>query len=88
MSTRKEVILAAGGVQTPQILELSGIGSRDIIHSAGIHHIVENVRVGEQFVDHPVTILSYDLVNGETYLDLMTHGTVLSQASQKYRRGE
>lgn len=85
---QREIILAAGVVQTPQILELSGIGRPDVLQSAGLECIVENQRVGEQFVDHPVTALSYDLVDGEMSLDHMTQEAVMGEAMRKYGLGE
>ncbi len=88
VSARGEVILAAGVVQTPQILELSGIGRHDVLQSAGVQRIVESERVGEQFVDHPVTILSYDLVDGELSLDHMAQEAVIGEAIKKYGLGE
>ena len=88
VSAKREVILAAGVVQTPQILELSGIGKRDILQSAGLQCTIQNERVGEQFVDHPVTILSYNLVDGEISLDHMTQEAVIGEAMQKYGLGE
>jgi choline dehydrogenase-like flavoprotein len=48
----KEVILAAGGPMTPQILEISGIGSRTLLESHGIPIIVDNPIVGENLQDH------------------------------------
>lgn len=88
VSAKREVILAAGVVKTPQLLELSGIGRHDVLQSVGVQHIVENERVGEQFVDHPVTILSYDLVDGEMSLDRLTQEAVMGEAMQEYGRGE
>ncbi|KAF1995167.1 GMC oxidoreductase [Amniculicola lignicola CBS 123094] len=48
----KEYILAAGAVHTPQILELSGVGARDVLEGAGIKVIVELPGVGNNFQDH------------------------------------
>jgi choline dehydrogenase len=47
VKTRGEVILSAGSVQSPQILELSGIGSPALLSSLGIDIVVENPNVGE-----------------------------------------
>ncbi|KAI9057886.1 GMC oxidoreductase [Trametes sanguinea] len=41
VSARKEVILAAGAFQTPQILELSGIGNKEILSKHGIHTLLD-----------------------------------------------
>lgn len=49
---RAEVLLCAGVVQSPQILELSGIGRPEILQSAGIEVLHELPGVGENFQDH------------------------------------
>ncbi|KAI0324288.1 GMC oxidoreductase [Cubamyces sp. BRFM 1775] len=46
-TVRGEVVLAAGSLQTPQILELSGIGRADILQKHGIQQILELPGVGE-----------------------------------------
>ena len=48
----KEVILCAGAVATPQLLELSGIGRADILQQFGIPVLHELPAVGENFRDH------------------------------------
>ncbi|KAK4173805.1 putative GMC oxidoreductase [Triangularia setosa] len=49
---RKEVILAAGAIHTPQILQLSGIGPADLLRRAGIPVKVDLPGVGYNFQDH------------------------------------
>jgi alcohol oxidase len=50
---RKLVILSAGALSTPQILERSGIGSYAIISSLGIKNTVTDLPgVGENYQDH------------------------------------
>lgn len=44
---KEEVILAAGTVQSPQILELSGIGDKARLEKLGITSVVDNPNVGE-----------------------------------------
>lgn len=48
---RKEVILSAGTVETPLLLERSGIGRGDILHAAGIDTLVESPNVGERVIE-------------------------------------
>ncbi|KIK65197.1 hypothetical protein GYMLUDRAFT_160209 [Collybiopsis luxurians FD-317 M1] len=50
---RKEVILSAGTFQTPQLLELSGIGDKHHLESLGISPVIELPGVGENLQDHP-----------------------------------
>ena len=47
-----EVILCAGSVQSPQLLELSGIGSPKVLEAAGIEVKIENPAVGENLQEH------------------------------------
>lgn len=51
-NSRKEVILSAGSVKSPQILELSGIGNPLILERGGIVTKVVNTHVGENLQDH------------------------------------
>ncbi|CAI4219982.1 unnamed protein product [Parascedosporium putredinis] len=54
VSARKEVILAAGTIHTPQILQGSGIGAEALLESAGIELKVDLPGVGWNFQDHPL----------------------------------
>jgi choline dehydrogenase len=48
----REVVLAAGAVQSPQILQLSGIGPAALLRRHGIDVIVDAPEVGENLQDH------------------------------------
>jgi len=49
---RKEIVLAAGAIGSPQVLQLSGIGAGDILRSAGIDVLHEAPQVGANLQDH------------------------------------
>lgn len=55
VKAKKEVLVCGGSVNSPQILELSGIGSSAVLHKAGIETIVELPGVGENLNDHTAT---------------------------------
>lgn len=57
----KEVVLAAGTFNTPQILELSGIGNPDILAQHGIDVVHANPAVGENLQDHVRPGVSFEL---------------------------
>lgn len=44
---QKEVVVCCGAVKSPQCLELSGIGSADLLAQHGIEVFVDNKQVGE-----------------------------------------
>jgi choline dehydrogenase len=48
----REVILCGGSINTPQLLELSGIGDAQRLRSFGIETIHHNGHVGEHLQDH------------------------------------
>ncbi|KAG9235542.1 choline dehydrogenase-like protein [Amylocarpus encephaloides] len=60
---RNEVILAAGGIFTPQLLMLSGIGPKDILTAAKIPVKQDTPAVGANFQDHPQNAMSFTLTN-------------------------
>lgn len=49
---KKEVILSAGAISSPQILQLSGIGDKDLLNKLGIKTIHHNPAVGKNLQDH------------------------------------
>lgn len=48
----KEVVVSAGTVHTPQILQLSGIGPKAVLEEGGIDVLVDLPGVGQNFQDH------------------------------------
>lgn len=48
----RETVLCAGAVQTPQLLQLSGVGAPDWLAGCGVRPIVELPGVGENLQDH------------------------------------
>lgn len=55
----REVILCAGAIQSPQLLELSGIGDAARLQRLGIDVVVDRPAVGENLHDHLHTRLSF-----------------------------
>ena len=49
---KQEIILCAGSIQSPQILQLSGIGPASVLKEQGISVIVDSPEVGENLQDH------------------------------------
>src|SRR5690349_7936342 len=57
---RGEVLLAAGAIQSPQLLQLSGIGSAELLSRMGIPVVVPLEGVGENLQDHLQIRLGYE----------------------------
>ncbi|RPA74656.1 alcohol oxidase [Ascobolus immersus RN42] len=53
VKAKKGVILAAGALHTPQILQLSGIGNPKLLEPLGIKTVIDLPGVGENLQDHP-----------------------------------
>ncbi|KAJ7035593.1 hypothetical protein C8F04DRAFT_1394688 [Mycena alexandri] len=58
VNARYEVLLAAGSLATPPILERSGVGSKSVLASFGITQLVDLPGVGLNLQDQPGTGLS------------------------------
>lgn len=52
---RREVILSAGAINTPQILHLSGIGPAQMLKDHGIDVVLDQPNVGQHLQDHICT---------------------------------
>ena len=67
--TKKEVILSAGSFQSPQLLELSGVGDPKVLAKFGIPCVIPNNDVGNNLQDHTMTPVVYELAPGLVSLD-------------------
>lgn len=86
VSTKCEVILSASTIQSPRILELSGIGNPNILQSVGIPCVVSLPEVGENLQEHFMSNMVYELVKSpeNTTLDsLFSEPGVFSEHSQR-----
>ncbi|KAK8092763.1 alcohol oxidase [Apiospora kogelbergensis] len=57
----KEVIVATGAIQTPQLLQASGIGPASVLRQAGVGVRKDLPGVGANFQDHPTVQLRFNL---------------------------
>lgn len=71
VKARKEVILSAGSIQSPQLLELSGIGGKELLEKHGVELKVENPNVGENLQEHLYVGSTYELKPGSITWDKM-----------------
>ncbi|HEY2675773.1 MAG TPA: GMC family oxidoreductase N-terminal domain-containing protein [Steroidobacteraceae bacterium] len=58
-AARREVILSGGAVNSPQLLQLSGIGPASALSALGITPILDNSSVGGHLQDHLAVVYSY-----------------------------
>jgi choline dehydrogenase-like flavoprotein len=56
----KEVILSGGAINSPRLLELSGVGNPKILEPLGIEVVVNNPNVGEHLQNHPLLTVTFE----------------------------
>ncbi len=71
----KEVILSAGAINSPQILQLSGIGPADLLNRHGIDVALDAPHVGQNLQDH-LQIRAVFKVNGTATLNTLANSLV------------
>ena len=88
VTTLSEVILAAGALQSPQVLELSGIGGRELLESYGIPVVIDNAGVGEHLQAHAIACQSFEVANGVPSADSFRDKALLDAVVQMYMSGQ
>jgi len=65
--TKGEVIVCAGAIKSPQLLQLSGVGPADLLREVGVPVVHDNAGVGSNLNEHFRMTVVYDLlgVQGE-----------------------
>lgn len=81
ISASKEIIISGGTINTPQILELSGVGDPEVLKAAGVKVLVENKGVGANMQDHAATSVCVDIQSGIFSMDLYNQKPEMAQAA-------
>lgn len=85
VKANKEVIVCGGVINSPQLLELSGIGSAEILSKAGIDVIVDNPNVGENLNDHSATAVTLQVKDEYPTAEvLLRNPEIAKQAMEAY----
>ncbi|KAL4863618.1 hypothetical protein BDV12DRAFT_201934 [Aspergillus spectabilis] len=85
ISAKHEVIVCGGTIQSPQILELSGIGDPKILKAADVECKVKNPAVGANVQDHAVAFVGFELQPGVVSLDTLSQvPEAMAEALQQY----
>ncbi|KUI56210.1 Glucose oxidase [Cytospora mali] len=71
----KEAILSGGSLRTPLVLELSGIGNRQLLDSLGIRTVIDLVGVGENLQEQPNSVSLLGLSNTLNVTGATTYST-------------
>lgn len=85
---KKEIILAAGTFQSPQLLELSGIGSRELLQQHGIEAVIDNPFVGENLQDHALASLCFEAADHTPTGDILRDPQVFAAAVEEYNKSK
>ncbi len=80
----REVVVSAGAVQSPQLLELSGVGQADRLAGLGIPVVHNLPAVGEHMSDHLQLRCTYRSSVPETINDLMRSPLVKMKVGLQY----
>jgi choline dehydrogenase-like flavoprotein len=79
IKAKNEVIISAGTFLSPKLLELSGIGQKDVLAKAGVDQIIDLPGVGENLQDHLRIQVTYQLQPNITGLDIVRYNQTRAQ---------
>lgn len=81
----REVVLAAGALRTPQLLELSGIGDKNVLAKAGVQSRINLPGVGNNLQDHMLMHMTQGFNNQSyVYPNIMQNQTINDWARSVY----
>lgn len=86
ITAKKEVILCGGSLNSPQLLELSGIGKADILQAHGIPVVIDNPAVGENLQDHGITCVNFEIADGQVSGDILRDPNVVQAVVKLYEQ--
>jgi choline dehydrogenase len=80
----REVILSGGAVNSPQLLQLSGVGPAALLTAHGVPVVADLAGVGENLQDHYVILATWRLKAGVVSVNELTRGARFVGETLKY----
>jgi choline dehydrogenase-like flavoprotein len=80
VGVKREVVVSCGAIQTPQVLELSGIGDPEVLKAAGVECKIENKAIGNNLQDHALTMFTWELTPNNPTLEVIYIPEVMEDA--------
>lgn len=81
---RGEIIVSAGTIASPKLLQLSGIGPADLLRKHGIPVVHDSPDVGRRILEHLGMIVSFRLKGGEKGVNHRLRGLGLAASVAQY----
>ncbi|KAH7915955.1 hypothetical protein BJ138DRAFT_1169640 [Hygrophoropsis aurantiaca] len=90
VNANKEVILCAGALKSPQLLELSGIGRKNVLDSLHIPVQLELPGVGENVQEHMFGGVTFELAEGvdDVTMDILRDPAGRAEHLKLHEKGE
>lgn len=84
IKAQKEIILAAGAIQSPQVLEVSGVGGSKLLETLGIPVVLDIPGVGENLQDHVQVCQTYQVKDSIPSTDMFRDQELVGGAIGQY----
>ena len=88
IKANQEIVLCAGWLHTPQVLQRSGIGPKALLQKASINVLVDLPGVGSNLQDHPAVSMSFQYRTdaNPSQSSLYTNATFQQWAQQQWQQ--
>jgi len=84
VTAKKEVILSAGVIGSPHILQHSGIGDSALLSKVGVKPLVDLPSVGKNFTDHPFVANTWTVNSTDTFETVVRNATLAEEQVQRW----
>ena len=86
VSATREVIISAGSLNSPQLLELSGIGAADLLQKHNIPVVLDLPAVGENLQDHCMSTINFEVADEQMSADIARDPKVVQSLMELYEK--
>ncbi|KAE8155158.1 hypothetical protein BDV25DRAFT_169314 [Aspergillus avenaceus] len=86
ITAAREVIVCGGSLNSPQLLELSGVGAPEVLKKHNIPVVLDLPGVGENLQDHCFSVVNFEVAEGQMSADVVRDHNVLQSLVQLYEQ--